>query len=119
MSADAGLASWLRLTLAPGLGAAKIRDLLTRYGLPEQVLSAPRREELYEAIRREAVAVAVSWAHAAVIDRENILRATLSAMGRAVARLKVRGLVVVDGNRAIGDVAGTIEEALAQVGARS
>ena len=44
MSADAGLASWLRLTLAPGLGPAKIRDLLSRYGLPEQVLSAPRRE---------------------------------------------------------------------------
>ncbi|KPK09373.1 MAG: hypothetical protein AMJ64_00585 [Betaproteobacteria bacterium SG8_39] len=44
MTADAGLASWLRLTLAPGLGPAKIRELLTRYGLPEQVLSAPRRE---------------------------------------------------------------------------
>jgi len=44
MSADAGLASWLRLTLAPGLGPATIRALLKRYGLPEQILSAPRRE---------------------------------------------------------------------------
>jgi len=69
MSADAGLASWLRLTLAPGLGAAKIRDLLTRYGLPEQVLSAPRRElvgalpsSAYEALDSPALDAAVERA---------------------------------------------------------
>lgn len=44
MRSDAGLASWLRLALAPGLGSSKIRELLTRYGLPEQVLAAPPRE---------------------------------------------------------------------------
>jgi len=66
MKADAGLASWLRLTLAPGLGPAKIRELLTRYGLPEQVLAAPRRElaaalpaSAFEAIESAALDAAV------------------------------------------------------------
>jgi len=53
MTSDAGLASWLRLTLAPGLGPAKIRELLTQYGLPDQVLSAPPRE-LAQALPRSA-----------------------------------------------------------------
>jgi len=42
MSKDPGLASWLQLTLTPGLGAAAIRGLLAQFGLPEKVLSAPR-----------------------------------------------------------------------------
>jgi len=53
MRSDAGLASWLRLVLAPGLGSSKIRELLTRYGLPEQVLAAPPRE-LADALPRSA-----------------------------------------------------------------
>ncbi len=36
------LAGWLRLTLAPGLGAAALRQLLAKHGLPEQVLAHKR-----------------------------------------------------------------------------
>jgi DNA processing protein len=53
MRSDTGLASWLRLALAPGLGSSKIRELLTRYGLPEQVLAASPRE-LAAALPRSA-----------------------------------------------------------------
>jgi DNA processing protein len=44
MIADAGLAGWLRLTLTPGLGAAAIRKLLGQFGLPENILAAPRAQ---------------------------------------------------------------------------
>lgn len=37
---ERGLASWLRLALTPGLGAALLRRLLGEFGLPENVLSA-------------------------------------------------------------------------------
>src|SRR4026208_1528687 len=40
MTSDPGLASWLQLTLTPGLGAASIRGLLKQFGLPENVLAA-------------------------------------------------------------------------------
>lgn len=69
MTGDAGLASWVRLTLAPGLGPAKVRALLKRYGLPEQVLAAPSRElaeflprETCEALHTEALDAAVARA---------------------------------------------------------
>src|SRR5262245_5519328 len=42
MTQDPGLASWLQLTLTPGLGAATIRELLRQFGLPEKVLATPR-----------------------------------------------------------------------------
>lgn len=42
MIVDPGLASWLHLTLTPGLGAAPIRGLLGQFGLPENILAAPR-----------------------------------------------------------------------------
>ena len=63
-----------------------------------KVLTAKRREDLYEQIQ----ASALSWGACAVssgdIDRMNILRATLWAMARSVARLKpVPDLVLVDG----------------------
>jgi len=75
MTGDAGLASWIRLTLAPGLGPAKVRALLQRYGLPEQVLAAPPRElaelvprEAYDALRSDtldaAVEKALAWCDA-------------------------------------------------------
>lgn len=67
-------------------------------------LSPKAREHFYPLIRA-AASVAVSWAHPAEIDRDNILAATLAAMGRAARRVS-RGapgktLVVVDGNRRI------------------
>jgi len=44
MTADPRLASWLQLTLTPGLGPSAIRQLLKLYGLPEQVLARSRSE---------------------------------------------------------------------------
>ena len=54
MTPDPGLASWLQLTLTPGLGAATLRGLLTQFGLPENVLSA-RRAELARFASAEAL----------------------------------------------------------------
>ena len=45
MTQDPGLASWLQLTLTPGLGAAALRGLLKQFGLPSEIL-ARRRAEL-------------------------------------------------------------------------
>jgi DNA processing protein len=69
MTPDPGLASWLQLTLTPGLGAATIRGLLSQFGLPENVLAAPRAElkrfasaEALQALASAAVAQAVERA---------------------------------------------------------
>jgi ribonuclease HII len=50
-------------------------------------LSARKREELYDVIRKEAIAVGVGAADADVIDRVNILQASLAAMREAVLEL--------------------------------
>src|ERR1041385_9046787 len=39
MTPDPGLASWLQLSLTPGLGAATIRNLLKQFGLPQAMLA--------------------------------------------------------------------------------
>jgi len=69
MTPDPGLAGWLQLTLTPGLGAATIRELLSRFGLPEKVLAAKRAElahfagsEALDALDSDAVAKAVDQA---------------------------------------------------------
>lgn len=65
-----------------------------------KALSAARRERLYDAIRARALCVGVGMASVEEIDRLNILQATLTAMQRAVAALRLRpSLVLVDGNR--------------------
>jgi DNA processing protein len=46
MTPDPGLASWLQLTLTPGLGTATIRKLLLQFGLPEKIIGAKRAELL-------------------------------------------------------------------------
>ncbi len=61
-------------------------------------LSRQRRELFAEAIRREAVAVAVGLAEPEEIDRLNIRRAALLAMSRAVVALHAPAdFVLVDG----------------------
>jgi ribonuclease HII len=63
-------------------------------------LSAARREALYDEIRAKALCCCVAQASVEEIDRLNILQATLLAMQRAVAGLRLKpGLVLVDGNR--------------------
>lgn len=63
-------------------------------------LTAKKREQLAELIRRDALAWAVAEASVEEIDRLNILHATMLAMSRAVAALKIQpGEVLIDGNR--------------------
>lgn len=63
-------------------------------------LSPARREVLYAEIRAGALAWSACAVSAAEIDHGNILRATLRAMSRAVARLRVTpDLLLVDGNQ--------------------
>lgn len=63
-------------------------------------LTPKRRERLADEIRAQALAWAVAEASVEEIDRLNILHASMLAMARAVAALRVRPDVVkVDGNR--------------------
>jgi ribonuclease HII len=66
------------------------------------------RERLFGVVRSQALAVSVAWAYPDVIDRDNILAATLAAMGRAAKRAGAKSgggtfLVLVDGPRRIRD----------------
>ncbi|HUG79652.1 MAG TPA: DNA-processing protein DprA [Burkholderiales bacterium] len=69
MKHDPELASWLQLTLTPGIGATAIRGMLRQYGLPQAVLSKRHAElatfappAVLEALHSEAVLDAVSRA---------------------------------------------------------
>ena len=75
MKPEPGLASWLQLTLTPGLGASTLRNVLRQYGLPEAVLARKRSElaahlpaatvEALDSTRvRELAARALDWAAA-------------------------------------------------------
>ncbi|MCF7811002.1 ribonuclease HII [bacterium] len=63
-------------------------------------LSALQREKAFELIMNKSLAVAISASSVTVIDRINILWATMRAMERAVERLKIKAdYVLIDGNR--------------------
>lgn len=63
-------------------------------------LTARRRERLYDEICAKALCCSIALASVAEIDRFNILQATLLAMQRAVAGLRLPpAKVLVDGNR--------------------
>lgn len=65
-----------------------------------KVLSAPRRLDLADQIRRHALAWAVASASVAEIDAINILQASLLAMRRAVEQLGIApSQVLVDGKQ--------------------
>src|SRR5699024_8111271 len=59
-------------------------------------LSAKKREELYEVIQREAVAVGVGYASPQRIDEINILQATYEAMREAVGKLGVKPQILLN-----------------------
>jgi DNA processing protein len=72
MTQDPGLASWLQLTLTPGLGAAALRRLLKEFGLPSEILARRRSElaalvpaatlqDLDSAAVQDAVSAALKW----------------------------------------------------------
>src|SRR5690348_173025 len=76
MNDDPGLASWLQLTLTPGLGAAALRGLLRQFGLPQEILkksrsalapfaSASALQALESAEVAKAVATALEWSQQA------------------------------------------------------
>lgn len=66
-----------------------------------KALDADERERLYDRITATAVAVGVGIGEVDRIERDNILAATLWAMGEAVRTLSCRPrLALVDGNRA-------------------
>ena len=86
----------------PVVAAAVILDELKPIkGLKDsKVLTAKRRETLFDEIRAKALCCSIAEASVEEIDRLNILHATMLAMRRAVEGLRLTpGKVLVDGNR--------------------
>lgn len=86
----------------PVVAAAVILDELQPIkGLADsKVLTAAKRERLFDEIRAKALCFCIAEASPAEIDQLNILQATLLAMQRAVSGLRLKPtLVQVDGNR--------------------
>lgn len=86
----------------PVVAAAVILDARNPIrGLADsKVLTARRRELLFDEIRAKALCCSIAEASVEEIDRVNILQATLLAMRRAVEGLRLKpSLVLVDGNR--------------------
>ena len=86
----------------PVVAAAVILDDLKPIkGLADsKVLSASRREKLFDEIRAKALCCSIAEASVEEIDQLNILQATLLAMRRAVEGLRLKPVkVLVDGNR--------------------
>src|SRR5690242_16998271 len=81
MSSAPGPASWLQLTLTPGLGASTVRRMLRQFGLPEAVLARPRSE-----LRAFAPQAAL-----AALDSDEVAQ----AVARALAWLETPGCSLV------------------------
>ncbi|NNN06411.1 MAG: ribonuclease HII [Elusimicrobia bacterium] len=69
-----------------------------------KTMTPKSRERLFGVVRSQALAVSVAWAQPREIERDNILRATLRAMGRAARRAAAKSgnsplLVLIDGPR--------------------
>jgi ribonuclease HII len=86
----------------PVVAAAVILDELNPInGLADsKILTAVRREKLFDEIRAKALCCSIAEASVEEIEQLNILQATLLAMRRAVEGLRLQPkLVLVDGNR--------------------
>ncbi len=83
MSTDPGLASWLQLSLTPGLGSATLRKLLTQFGLPENVLAAGRAD----LARFASAEILRGLDSAAVAEEVRRTLAWLEAPGNAIVTL--------------------------------
>ncbi len=66
------------------------KDCKILYINDSKKLSAAKREELYDVIMEQAVAVGIGMASQARIDEINILQATYEAMREAISNLKVK-----------------------------
>lgn len=63
-------------------------------------LSEKKREHLFEEIKAKALAYSIVFVGPEIIDRDNILNATMGGMRQAVEQLEITPhLVLVDGNR--------------------
>ena len=63
-------------------------------------LSEKKRERLFEEIKAKALAYSIVFVGPEIIDRDNILNATMGGMRQAVEQLEIiPHLVLVDGNR--------------------
>ena len=97
----------------PVVAAAVILDELQPIkGLADsKVLTALRRERLFDEIRAKALCCSIAQASVEEIERLNILQATMLAMRRAVEGLRLKpAKVLVDGNRI--PVLGMLAEAI-------
>jgi ribonuclease HII len=81
--------------------AVILDDLNPIQGLADsKKLTARKRAKLYDEIRAKALCVGIGEASVEEIDTLNILQATMLAMQRAVANLRLKPtMVLVDGNR--------------------
>ena len=66
------------------------KDCQILYLNDSKQLTEKKREELYEVIMREAVAVGIGYASHTRIDEINILQATFEAMREAISKLHVK-----------------------------
>lgn len=66
------------------------KDCQILYLNDSKQLTGKKREELYEVIMREAVAVGIGYASHTRIDEINILQATFEAMREAISKLRVK-----------------------------
>ncbi len=88
--------------MGPVVAAAVILDDLHPIkGLADsKVLTALRRDKLYDEIRAKALCFSIAQATVEEIDALNILQATMLAMKRAVEGLRLKpAKVLIDGNR--------------------
>ena len=86
----------------PVVAAAVILDELKPIrGLKDsKVLTALKRERLFDEIHAKALCLSIAQASVEEIDRLNILQATLLAMKRAIEGLRLRpSKVLIDGNQ--------------------
>jgi ribonuclease HII len=61
-------------------------------------LTEDQREKLFPVIVRTAIAVGIACSHAGLIDRKNVLNASLMAMARAAQNLRLRpDIILLDG----------------------
>ena len=72
------------------------RDSKILYLNDSKQLTAKQRDELYDVIMREAVAVGIGYASPARIDEINILQATYEAMREAISKLSVKPDVLLN-----------------------
>ena len=72
------------------------RDSKILYLNDSKPLTAKKRDELYDVIMREAVAVGIGYASPARIDEINILQATYEAMREAISKLSVKPDVLLN-----------------------